>query len=301
MAGLFGAAAALAPKRANVRGILWIACAAPCVVGMNSAVRLIGDLPAIEIAFFRYAIGFAVLMPWLLSLKWHQVRSHQHGLHVLRAVIQLVALMSLIYGLRRIPLADTTAFNFSQPLFVTIGAILVFGESSRLWRWGGIAVGFLGVVLIARPGFEAFDFGMLYVLAAAALFAVTKLIVRVLGRTDSSVTIVAYFSLLLTLMSLAPTLVVWQTPTLAQWMWLAVLGGLGSVSHLAMTQAVRIADEVSALMPIEYTQLLWATLVAYIAFAETPDPWTWVGGAMIVAGGTYLASREARAPTTHAP
>ena len=301
MAGLFGAAAALAPKRANVRGILWIACAAPCVVGMNSAVRLIGDLPAIEIAFFRYAIGFAVLMPWLLSLKWHQVRSHQHGLHVLRAVIQLVALMSLIYGLRRIPLADTTAFNFSQPLFVTIGAILVFGESSRLWRWGGIAVGFLGVVLIARPGFEAFDFGMLYVLAAAALFAVTKLIVRVLGRTDSSVTIVAYFSLLLTLMSLAPTLVVWQTPTLAQWMWLAVLGGLGSVSHLAMTQAVRIADEVSALMPIEYTQLLWATLVAYIAFAETPDPWTWVGGAMIVAGGTYLASREARAPTTPAP
>ena len=152
MAGLFGAAAALAPKRANVRGILWIACAAPCVVGMNSAVRLIGDLPAIEIAFFRYAIGFAVLMPWLLSLKWHQVRSHQHGLHVLRAVIQLVALMSLIYGLRRIPLADTTALNFSQPLFVTIGAILVFGESSRLWRWGGIAVGFLGVVLIARPG-----------------------------------------------------------------------------------------------------------------------------------------------------
>ena len=142
---------------------------------------------------------------------------------------------------------------------------------------------------------------MLYVLAAAALFAVTKLIVRVLGRTESSVTIVAYFSLLLTLMSLAPTLVVWQTPTRAQWMWLAVLGGLGSVSHLAMTQAVRIADEVSALMPIEYTQLLWATLVAYIAFAETPDPWTWVGGAMIVAGATYLASREARAPTAPAP
>jgi len=282
------------PASANARGILWMAAAAPCFVGMNIAVRLIGDdLHAFEIAFFRYGFALLLLVPSLVQLRHRQLHTRQPVLHVIRCVIHLAGLILLIQGLRVVPLAEVSALGFTTPLFAALGAILLFGEANRGWRWGALLFGFAGALVIARPGFAELNWGTLALIGWALLFAVSRLISKILLRTDSSMTLVAYFSFILTLLALVPALFVWRWPSAEQFVWLVVLGGFGNAGHLMLARAFKVA-EVSAVQAVDFTQLVWAALAGYLLFAESPVVWTWIGGLMIVGAAAYLARRESQ-------
>ena len=170
-------------------------------------------------------------------------------------------------------------------------AIPILGEMVGLRRWAAIAVAFSGTILIIRPGFESLGMGSALALVAAFGWAVVVLIMRSLGRTESAVTITAYMSLLMAPLAFVPALFVWTWPTLDQLRWLILIGVVGNLGQLCLSQALKEADT-HVVMPMDFFRLIWIAAIAYLAFHEVPDLLTWIGGAVILASGAYITYRE---------
>ena len=154
-----------------------------------------------------------------------------------------------------------------------------------------LGVGFAGMLVIVRPGFGAVEPGVVLILISALFFAFIIILIKVMARTETSLTMTLHVSLLSLPVALVAMLPFWRMPSLDQWPWLVGLGIVGSLSNLSFTQALKEA-ELTAVLPFEFTKLIFSALIGYWAFAEIPDAWTWVGGAMIFLAVTYIAYRE---------
>ena len=227
------------------------------------------------------------------------LRTRRIGLHFLRGALQSGQTLTFYVGVTLSPLAKVTAINFTAPLIATILAWFVLGETLRARRIAALAFGFAGTMVVIRPGFTDFDLGAVLVLCSASLWAVNMMISKVLARTDSSLTITLYTSLIALPITLIAALPVWQTPTPEQLLWLAVVAAFATTRHITFVQAFREAD-VTAVLPFDFTKLIWASVIGYVMFFETPDAWTWIGGIMIFAAVTYIAYREQQAQNTKA-
>jgi len=192
------------------------------------------------------------------------------------------------------PLAEATALSFTAPIFTSVLAVLLLGEVMRLRRWTATVIGFLGAVIILRPGVAAIEPAALLAVATAAVWASSTILIKVMARTESAGAITTYMVLLTTPMTLAAALFVWQNPTLGQLGWAALLGAAGSTGHFCMSRALASADA-TVVAPFDYLRLPTVALIAFIAFGEVPGMWVWVGGAVIAASSIYIAQREARA------
>ena len=261
---------------------------------MHALVRYLGQqLHPFEIAFFRNLFGLLVILPLLIRHGRQSFATKQPGLQLLRGLSSIVAMLGWFYGLSLVPLAEATAISFSSAIFATLGAVLILGERMRLRRWSAVIVGFLGTLVLLRPGFTEVGPGVLLILLSSVCWGASIVIVKRLGRTDSALAIVTWMSIMLTLYSLPPALWVWQQPTPVQLGWLLLIGLLASAGHLAMVSALKLVDA-SSLTPLDYTRLIWTALIGYLVFGELPDVWTWIGGSLIFASATYITLREAR-------
>jgi drug/metabolite transporter (DMT)-like permease len=204
------------------------------------------------------------------------------------------------FAMARIPIAEVTALGFTAPIFTTIGAALFLGEKLHLRRIGAVLVGFGGTLIILRPGFEAISIGALAQITAAPVFAGSFLIAKKLTETQSSTSIVAFLSIIVTLVLLPPALLVWRTPTLTELGMLFLVASLATAGHVTLTQAFRSAD-ITVTQPAQFLQLVWAAILGLLVFGEQPELWTIVGGAVIVASATYIAHRETRGKPMPAP
>ena len=277
----------------NLRGIAWLMLSLPCFQSMNVMLRHVAaDLPPVETMFFRNLFGFIVLLPLLLRNPG-ALRTRQLGLNVLRGFTHLSGMVGWVYALTLIPLATAAALVFSTPLFVAIGAVLFFGERPGWPRWAGIGFGIVGVVIILRPGMEAISIGALVVLGASVLQGSAKMMVKVIVRTDSTLSAVFHLNVLMTLFGLVPTIIFWRTPTLAHLGWFALMGVVGAVAHFTLTRAIEHAD-FTALQPFEFVQLGWAALLGYVFFAEMPENHVLLGGAVIIAATSWMVHHESR-------
>ncbi len=200
---------------------------------------------------------------------------------------------AFFYALGMTPVARVTALSFTAPLFAAILSVLVLGEVFRLRRWTATLCGFLGTLVILRPGFAEIDLGSLLALGAALLWGCTLIVIKVLTRTESAMTITSYMNILLTLLSLVPALLVWRTPEGAQWVGLLAIGVLGTLGQVAITQSLKEADT-GAVMPFDFFKLIWVAIMGYLFFAEVPGLFVWLGGAIVFASATYIAIRERR-------
>ncbi len=260
---------------------------------MHAAIRhLSGQLHPFEMAFFRNVFGLLVLAPLFLRYGLGPLRTTRFRLHGLRAILNAVAMLCFFYALSITPLADVAALSFTAPLFATVLAVFILGEVVRLRRWSAILFGFAGAFVAIRPGFEHVGLGPLLLLTQAAVWGAALIVIKVLARTDSSLTIAAYMVLLMIPLSAGPALLFWQTPTLEQLAWLALIGVLGTIAQMLMTQALKEA-EATLVLSLDFFKLVWATMLGYWLFGEVPDEYTWVGGVMIFASATYIAYREA--------
>lgn len=267
---------------------------------MHALVRYVGGgMHPFEVAFFRNLFGLIVILPLLWRAGRAGLRTAQPRLQILRAVLGVVAMLCWFYGLSIVPIAEATALSFTAAIFASLGAVLILGEKMRLRRWTAVLLGFAGTLVVLRPGFEAMDLGSFIVLVAAVAWGLSIVVVKQLSGTDSTVSIVAWMSIMLTVLSFLPALFVWTWPTFAQLLWLGLIGTLATLGHLAMVQALK-AVEATAILPLDFTRLLWASLLGYFAFAEVPDLWTWIGGTIIFGSATYIAYREARLKRTAA-
>lgn len=260
-----------------------------CVAGL---VRYIsGDLHPFEIVFFRSLFAFVILAPWLVRSGWNSLKTQQFGWHVARAGLNVAAMLTYFYALAITPLAKAASLTFVSPLFATIFAVLLLREPIRGRRMAALAVGFLGAWIIIRPGTEAMSFGAVLVLISAAFWGLALIVIKVLSRTDSAFVIAAYASLLITPLSLIPALFVWQWPAPAAWGWLFALGAIGVAMHMTGAQAFKLSDA-TAVLPVDFTKLAWSAIVGYLFFAEIPEIWVWIGGAIVFSSTVYIAYRE---------
>ena len=267
--------------------------AAAVLTCMHATVRHVSaDLHPFEITFFRNLFGLAAILPLAIRAGKSSFRSRQPRLQLLRTGFGLVAMLAWFYGLSVVPIAEATALSFTSVIFGSVGAALVLGERMRLRRWSAVLIGFAGVLIILRPGFADFDPAALVVLLSSVCWAAALLTVKRLSSTDSVICIVTWNSVLLTIFSLPIALPVWVTPNTEQLMWLGIIGVLATLGHLAMTSAFKASDA-TVVFPVDYTRLLWASVIGYLAFGEIPDLWTWIGGTIIFASTTYIAYREA--------
>lgn len=259
---------------------------------MMVAVRhLTTEMHPFQAAFFRNLFGFLFLLPWLLGIGRSGLRTRKPWLHLARAVCGMSAMMCLFTAISLLPLAEATAITFTAPLFATAGAALLLGETVRLRRWVATLIGFAGMLIILRPGAGVLSEGAPVALAAAAFMAGAILFIKRLSRTEHPTTIVFYFGLLLTPLSLPPALFVWTPVHADAWPWLLLMGLAATVGQLLLTRAFATADA-SVVLPFDFMRLIFVSVMAYLAFHEVPDTWTWVGAAVILSATAYIAHRE---------
>ena len=261
---------------------------------MHTAIRYTTQhLPAVEVAFFRNVFGLVVILPLLVRHGPRLFYTERLGLHVLRAVLNVFSMWAFFIGLSLTPLARATALSFTAPLFTALLSALFLGEVFRWRRWTAILCGFLGALVILRPGFQALDAGALLVIGSSLLWSLAIIDIKILGRTESSITITAYVTVLMIPMTLAPAVVVWQTPPLDMWVWLIFIGVIGTLGQIVVTDAFKLAD-MTVLMPLDFLKLVWATAFGIVLFAEVPDFLTWVGAAIVFGSSFYIAWRESK-------
>jgi len=212
---------------------------------------------------------------------------------MLRGVVSIAAMMSWFYGLSMVPLAEATALSFTNVIFGSLAAIIFLREKMTMARGIAVFIGFVGVLVILRPGFVQMDIGVVCVLFSALCWGCSVVIVKQLGRTDAAVSIVAWVGIQLSILSLPFALSVWVWPTMEEWLWLSLLGTLATIGHLCMVQGLKLTDAMT-IFPLDFTRLIWASLFGLFIFSESPDVWTFVGAGIIVISGTFMLYREDR-------
>jgi len=261
---------------------------------MHTSIRYTTQrLPPAEVAFFRNLFGLIVVLPLLVRHGLGVFYTRNLWRHVTRSVLNVVSMLAFFTGLSLTPVARATALAFTAPLFSAVLSALLLSEVFRWRRWTAIVCGFLGTLVILRPGLEAFDLGSLLVVGSSLLWGFAIIQIKILGRTESTLTITAYVTVLLIPMTLLPAIFVWETPPIGLWPWLVFIGVIGTLGQIAVTDALRLAD-MTVLMPLDFLKLVWATFFGIILFAEVPDLLTWVGAAIVFGSSFYIAWRESK-------
>lgn len=283
-----------APGNSPVAGILWMAATGLCFVGVTAGVKLVGSrIPAVESAFLRYLLGLVFLIPMAGQLRAARIDRPLLRLFIIRGLFQATAVGFWFFAMTRITMAEVTAMNYLQPVYVTIGAALFLGEPIALRRLLAVLMGLAGMLIILRPGIRPLDPGHLAMLVTSVLFAGSYLIAkRLTGRATPAV-IVAMMSLVVTVALMPVALRVWVTPTPGELALLFLVAACATAGHYTMTLAFRAAP-MAVTQPVTFLQLVWSALVGAVFFAEPIDGWVVLGGGLIMGAVTFIALREAR-------
>ena len=263
-------------------------------VGVTVAVRYLGtSMNPVQAAFIRYCFGIVLILPLLSRAGVMSLDRDRLGFHALRGLLHGGGVILWFLAMSRIPISEVTALGFTTPIFVNLGAAVFLSERLKPYRVAAVLLGFIGALLILRPGLRVIDIGALAQLGAAPLFACSYLMAKSATRREASSMIVILLSVFCTLTLALPALMVWRTPTLEELLLLGLTALLATSGHYCMTRALEAA-EVSAVQPFTFLQLVWATILGLILFDEHPDVWIWIGGAVIVASATWMAQQEVR-------
>ena len=285
-------ATVVAPAPGTMRGMLFMLAAAMFLAFMMAGARYASaEMHPYVIVFFRLALGFLLVCPSIVLYRLGPLKTRRLPLVALRSVICGVSILLIFTGLSMTVLAKATALQFSAPLFAAVLAPFFLGEVVRARRIAALIVGYIGTLVILRPGFVAVDLGSLLVLSGAATWGLGMIQTKVLSRTESSLTITAYMTLFSAPLAFLVALPVWTTPSWEHVTWMLAIAGFGTAGDLCMAQAFKSA-EATAVIPFDFTKLVWVAIIGYFAFDEIPDAGTWVGGLMVLAAVTYIAHRE---------
>lgn len=284
-----------APASNTTKAVLLIVTSAFFfATGHAGAKYLTSDLHPFVIAFWRNLFALLPFLPWIARNGLRSMYTNRIGFHFLRALANAASMIFWFSALSLMALADATALSMVGPLFAMMLAGLFLRERIEGQRWWALALGMAGALVIIRPGFEAAGLGAILVLLRGVAQGINKVMAKSLTRTEDSGVIVAYLLILATPITLVPALFVWQWPTVPDLVVLVAMGAVGAIANICMVRAYALVD-VSLVEPVTFTRLIWAAVLGYLIFAEFPDHWTWIGGAMIVAATSYISHREASA------
>ena len=286
-----------------VAGIVWMIVTGLLFVGVTAIVKHVGDtLPAAQAAFMRYLLGLVFLVPVIRPIVEARLSRRQIGLFGLRGLVHTFGVILWFYAMTRITIAEVTAMNYLNPVYVTIGAALFLGERLAARRLLAVAAALMGALLILRPGFREIEAGHVAMLGTALFFGASYLLAKLLSSEIGPGVIVGLLSITVAA-GLAPfAFAVWVTPSPSQWGWMFVVACLATAGHYTMTLSFAAAP-VTVTQPVTFLQLLWSVLLGAALFGEPVDGWVVLGGGVILASVSFITWREAvlrrRALTPH--
>ena len=276
----------------NLKAMQWAVVYAALIAGMHVCIRLVSEgMHPFEIVFFRNIFALLVLIPWFWKLGLAPLKTKRFGLLFTRGAVNTVCMLAYFTAISIGQLVEVAALSFTAPIYAILIGMAVFGEKVGFFRWCAIISGFIGVLIIIRPGFEEVGYPQVLVLSSAFGWAICMVMVKELGRTESAITITAYMSLVMAPLSLGPAIYYWVWPTWEQIGWLLVLGGLGGAGQLALAQALRLG-ETHVVTPLDFLRLVFVSILGYLLFDQVPDIFVLGGGIIIFASVTFIAYRE---------
>lgn len=269
---------------------------------MSMLVKLAGErgVELTEMIFWRQALTLVLITGFLVAIgRVRDIATKRAGAHAMRALFGLVGMFFVYGAVLLLPLAEATAISFTAPFFAVMLAVILFREKVGLYRWGAVALGFAGVLVLTQPGFglagsEAIDpLGAVVALIAAFLVAAISVQIQDLNRTESPWSIVFWFTAFTTpLMAIALPFVI-QPHTPETWLILLAMALCGALAQILLTSSLRFGSAGVVLL-MDYTALLWATWYGWSVFDRAPPASLWIGAPLIIGAGLLIAWRERR-------
>ena len=280
------------------RGILFMLATSIVVFpALNSSVKYLAeDYSLVQIIWVRSIVHFLwMVVLFMPAMGWQLFATKRLGLQLTRSLLQLLALIAFVIGLMFIPITTVTAIYFTGPLMVVALAVPLLGERVGMRRWLAVLAGFIGALVIIRPGFEGTHWAALSIIASALFYAIFQILTRRVADHDDYRVTSVYTIVVALVVSSAAVPFFWETPIgWIDWLIFGGLGILGGLGHLFIIKAYTHA-RASVVGPFDYGQLIGVTIVGYLVFSEFPDLWTWCGAGIVISSGVYVAHRERRA------
>ena len=282
-----------ANQGAVATGIVFAMLAGFLFVTSDSVVKMAThDLPVPVVVWGRYAAHMVLMLALFRGRRFISLfKVKQPGLVIARGVLLLICTSLFFTAIGHIGLAEANAIMFVSPFFVVALSIPLLKEKVGLRRWSAVIVGFAGILIILRPGFQEVHWAYLLIVGVAFFYGLFTILTRILSFTETATSMWFYTALVGFVGSSGVAWYHWQTPSLEQWLMLCAIGVIGGGSHYIVIQAYSRAAA-SVLAPFQYVQIIWATVYGYFLFGHFPDSWTFAGAALIIASGLYVWLRE---------
>jgi len=278
----------------NARGALILLFASAGFSIMAMLIKILGQrLHVTQIIFVRQFVMVMIMAPTLARDFPASIKTTRPFLQLARIATALVAMLTSFTALIHLPIADATAIGFAKSFFVTLFAILILGETVGIRRWSATLLGFVGVLVMLQPGGTGITIHSIYAIIGATAAGLVMVILRLLSRTEAPATILIYQAVGVGLVLLAPAILYWKPPTPLEWLLMAGVGISGYCAQLANIFAYKFG-EASLLAPLEYTRLIYATLIGVIVFGTLPGKYTITGALIVVVASGYTIHREYR-------
>ena len=249
------------------------------------------DVNVYVAGFFRFFLGLIIILPYIIKNKDAVLKTTHLKQHFLRAILGLPAMLIYFSALVLLPIEKLTAISFVVPLIVTILAVFFLGEKIYIYRTLALILGFSGMLVIIRPGFVDISIGVYMVLFSALLWSINIIMTKKISKDDSAITILAYQSIFMSLLSFFIVLFFWEMPSLKTFIYLILAAMCGTVLHLTLNHAFKLVD-VSMTQPYSFLNLVFASIIGYFVFDEMPDLYTWIGALIIFTGVLIISYRE---------
>lgn len=281
------------PAAQPVLGIFWMFLTGLCFVAVTALVKFLGDgIPPAQSAFLRYLLGLVFLLPMIGTLRRLRLSRKLKVMFALRGFVHTLGVMLWFFAMTQIPLAEVTAMHYLAPIYVSIGAALFLGERMAFRRICAIGVALIGALIILRPGFREVELGHLAMIFTALSFGASYLLAKSTVDGSNPAIVVAMLSLWVTLFLAPFAIAVWVQPSLWEIGILFLVACFATAGHYTMSMAFAAAL-VAVTQPVTFLQLLWATLLGALVFAEPVDIWVVSGGCLILAAVSFITWREA--------
>jgi drug/metabolite transporter (DMT)-like permease len=280
-------------RRDSLRGIFAMLVCVLLFAFMDTLVKLAAERhPIGQIVFFRNFFAFIPLYFFIRQAGgFHVLRTRYVRQHIIRSITGVTSMAMTFLAFALMPLADVVAIGLSAPIFLTALSVPMLAEQVGWRRWSAVCVGFIGILVITRPGSGVFGELALIPLGSAALYAVAMIQIRKVATREPAATMVFYFTVFAALMGAASLPWQWVTPTPVTLAYLTGIGLIGGMAQMALTQAYRLAP-VSLVAPFEYSALLAAAVLGFAVWGQIPDRFVWLGATIVIASGLYILHRE---------
>ena len=276
----------------NIRAILLTVSGSFFAVLMEALIRAAQyDSNVYTIGFLRFFFGFVIIFPYLLKNKFLTYKTKNFKFYLVRALFNIPVMILGFGALVYVPFEQFKALNFLSPIIVVLLSFIIFRE--KIYKFGvlTLVIGFVGMIIIIRPGFVDFNIGTIMVLTSLMFWSLIIILSKFVSKDDSPITMVAYQYTLMTLFALPLAIYFWQMPSLTSLIFVFIAAISGTILHLSLALSYKYA-ELSVTQPIWFTGLIFGSAFGFFAFSEFPDLWTWLGGTVIFSSVLLITYKE---------